>query len=109
MRRRGLYRWFSVRAWSPWLSCLRRGMVCEDAAPRITGYRGSDLRGACPRIAARPHLVRSRSNRLGGQAVELILQRAAFFPHQRRLAVEDDLAVVDEQDPVGDGLDFLED
>src|SRR4051812_9303572 len=49
------------------------------------------------------------SDRLRGQAMELVLEGLALGPQLGGLAVEDDLAVVDEQDPVGDRLDLLED
>ncbi len=56
----------------------------------------------------KPHRSRFRSDRLGRQLVERLLEASVLAGELTGLAVEDDLAIMDEKHPVGDRLDFLE-
>jgi hypothetical protein len=49
------------------------------------------------------------SNRLGRQTVEGLLERSTLAGQLCRLTVEDDCAVMDEQDPIRHRLDLLKD
>src|SRR5262249_8930968 len=97
---------------------LKRGHLVSSSTGPAMSVRGqpagecSETRRAAA-VTTVVMLIRAPGARgsdgLGRQAVELVLERAPLGLHLLRRAVEDDLAVVDEQHAVGDRADFLED
>jgi hypothetical protein len=64
---------------------------------------------SCPRVGSLAcREAGFRSDRLSREAVKLFFQAPAFRAKVNRRTVEDDLALVDEEHPVGHGLDLLE-
>src|ERR1700733_3957483 len=88
----------------------RKGRRTKDSG---LADRQAGLRTPIARSATGSRVLSPESSGISGglcrEGVEMLFQALSTLEHVGGLAVEDDPAIVDEQHPAGDRLDFLED